>query len=241
VTPTLNITKANVIDGVIYQAKGSVTPSEIRVEYDVPEGKLLYFYLKDIKEGAFVKIDDCTFEENTIVELNRKNEDMLINLYNSASIDSFEFYTMDIEKVSNLFDTSSNLRQEYNKFLGNIRLEQDETVILPYTNIKGYTVLVNGEKVDFSNKFSFFMTLDLKAGENLIEITFNNPIYKYILIGVAIGVALIIVGALFNHFVLKISSKVVDTLLFSLALTIAVVFIIIPCYANYYALYKYIC
>lgn len=238
VTPTLNFTNANIVDGTIYQTKGSVTPSEIRVEYDIPEEKLLYFYLKDLKAGACVEIDDCNFEENTIVELNRKNADMLINLYNSASIDSFEFYTMDIEKVKNLFNSSSNLRQEYNKLLGNIRLSQDDTVILPYSDIKGYTVLVNGKKVDFSNKFSNFMTLELKSGENLIEITYNNPIYKYILFGVLIGIVLIIIGALFSHFAFKISGKLVDILLFSLAIIISVVFIVIPCNVNYYTFFK---
>ncbi len=239
VKPDLTYTDCELVDGKVV-ATSKTNIGTITINYDNLDGKLLYAYYKKTDKIRHLEVDSCELGNKMLLEMNRKDGKMSIEIYESLDIDTLKFYLLDLSKIGSIFSNNSNFRQEYNKFLGNIHLSGNSTVVLPYANLKGYSVKVNGNDVDFSNKFSQFMTLDLKAGENIIEITFNNPIYKYILIGLLVAGVLVTIGIVFNKIASKISAKLVDILLFSLAIIITLGFIIVPCGANFYALIKHL-
>ncbi len=87
--------------------------------------------------------------------------------------------TIDISKYKNLTSVKLNvLKKEYNCFKANINLQEDNIVLIPIPNNKGWSIKVNGEKVDSISVNGGFIGLQLNAGNNEIEMNFISPYFK---------------------------------------------------------------
>ena len=155
-----------------------------------------------------IDVDNCGVSNRCFVELFTKDpSSTTIITRDTVSLSCLEFYTLDTKLLQNLPTISSKTTEDYNKILSTITLTEDSSVMLSFQNLDGYSVYVNGEKQEFTNEFLSFITLDLKAGENEIEIVFNNPLFKYIILGFVIGAVLIALALIVYKYKEKINKK----------------------------------
>lgn len=87
--------------------------------------------------------------------------------------------TIDISKYNNLNCVKLDVtKKEYNCFKASISLDEDNIVLIPIPNNKGWSIKVNGEKVDAISVNGGFIGLELKNGYNEIEMHFTSPYFK---------------------------------------------------------------
>lgn len=103
--------------------------------------------------------------------------------------------TIDISKYKDISEVKLNIDERYkNYFKANIDLDNDNILLIPIPNNKGWNIKVNGEKVTPISVNGGFIGLELNAGHNDIEMNFMSPYFKTGLILSCIGlVALIVV------------------------------------------------
>jgi len=155
-----------------------------------------------------VEVNNNKLMCNSIIELN--NSSNTFKFVEELNMSEYEFYTLDLNKIANLNYESFSLTQGKNSLTSTINLSNDSTVIIPFANIEGYTVKVNGKETEFSNKFTGLMTLDLESGENLIEIEFKNPLFEYFIKGLLIGLIFVLIGILVYRFKDGINDKFIN-------------------------------
>lgn len=183
------------------------SPGTITCNLTLNQGEVLYLYFNPI-ENANIQVDNCDVSNRCFVELFTKDpSSTTIITRDTVSLSCLEFYTLDTKLLQNLPTLSSKTTEDYNKILSTITLTEDSSVMLSFQNLDGYSVYVNGEKQEFTNEFLSFITLDLKAGENEIEIVFNNPLFKYIILGFVIGAVLIAIALIVYKYKEKINKK----------------------------------
>lgn len=213
------------------------------------ENTLLYLYFKTNNEPKYLYLNDCTITYDCFVELNTNPDDNKLYLQDKIDLNSLEFYILDLDLIYNLVETQcQNFMNEtnyysvdYNKISTTVNLSNPTTIIIPFSNINGYTVYVNGEKNEFSNKFLSFLTLDLPEGESNIEIVFNNPIYKYILLAVIIGSVLFVIGILIYKYIEKINKNFIVVTFGIILLLFLIYFISYPATTSILKLIMLIC
>lgn len=195
---------------VITNAKDTAS---IRYGCRINQNELLYLYYKPSDEVSELTIDSCSVTNEGFIELLPKYSFIPNIAFNTIVITediplkSLEFYTLDYSLLENLNTISSPVTKDYNKITSTISLNENSTIMLPYTNLEGYTLYVNGQEQTFTNDFLSFMTFELSAGTNEIEIVFNNPLHKYILIGFIIGAIFIVIAFIIYHYKEKINKK----------------------------------
>lgn len=87
--------------------------------------------------------------------------------------------TIDISKYNNLNCIKLDVeKKEYNNFEACINLDEDNIVLIPIPNNKGWNIKVNGEKADSISVNGGFIGLELKSGHNEIEMNFTSPYFK---------------------------------------------------------------
>lgn len=188
-------------------------PATIQYGCRLNNGELLYLYYRPSDNVSELIIDTCSVMYEGFVELLPKYSFIPNIAFNTIVITediflkSLEFYTLDYSLLENLNTISSPVTKDYNKITSTISLNENSTIMLPYTTLDGYTLYVNGQKQTFTNDFLSFMTFELSAGTNEIEIVFNNPLHKYILIGFIIGAIFIVIAFVVYHYKEKISKK----------------------------------
>lgn len=206
VYPELTFTNCHVENNFIV-IDNNLEDSFINFDIDLNEGEILYLYVKsDNNYDISINVDECSISNTCFVDLNT-NEKSLIQIYMNCPTDYISFYVLDSNKLQDISSFQSNTYQEYNTLHSTLYLNTDETIMLPFTTLDGYSVYVNGEKQEFTNDFLSYMTLNLDAGENNIKITFNNPSYVYILVGFMLGAILIAAGLLVYYFKEKFNEK----------------------------------
>ena len=145
--------------------------------------------------------DYKSLSENFIINTRTEEDEYSIYVgYNDYRYDSFYAYTIDDEKfnkVANILQenevtiTSFNERQ----IKGNINTLKDSTI---YTSIPydvGWSVHVNGKKVDTFKIGNSLLAFDIEAGENNIELKYRS---KGIITGSIISVTSVVICLIFT-------------------------------------------
>lgn len=185
--------KENSKEPFIYNTINSNYAASIKYKIKVEHGGLLYAYISsdynkkiDVKVNGKSIID--TSDQNdyryNILELGEYNVDdeiefEIVLLDSSIKFNEVVFYTLDkdnfekqIEKLQN--NNSLNI-EEFNidYIKGSVNAENDNEIL--YTSIpldKGWTVKVDGKKVDKVEIFNSLIGIELSKGEHVIEFTY---------------------------------------------------------------------
>jgi len=192
---------------------------------NLPKDTILYAVYNYEKENKTELFNDYYFVSNCILEVVNKTT---ISFYDTFNFSNYTFYTLDINKLNGLFPTTYSSNVEKNKITSTINLTEKSTVMLPYINIDGYTIKVNGKETQFTNKFLDFMTLELESGENLIEIEFKNPLLKWFIIGIIVSVILVILGIIIFRIRNKFNDKFINATFNGFSIIYLFVFILFP-------------
>jgi len=177
------------------------------IDNEVSENELLYLIMDDCEKSTtnirlgetYSTIADGIFEVLPGQEY--------LKIYDYLDVTKIQLYKLDLDKINNLYVQSFNVIEDYNQIKTTVNLSADSTIVLPYVNIPGYSVFIDGKISNFSDKFASFMTIDLTEGEHEILIEFNNPVYRDILIGIAIGLILIGIALLIYRLIPKFNDK----------------------------------
>ena len=102
--------------------------------------------------------------------------------------------SVDISKYKNLSEIKLNIDERYkNYFKANIDLDNDNILLIPIPNNKGWNIKVNGENATPISVNGGFIGLELSVGHNDIEMNFMSPYFKVGLILSFIGLVSFIV------------------------------------------------
>ena len=102
--------------------------------------------------------------------------------------------TIDISKYKEISEVKLNIDERYkNYFKANIDLDNDNILLIPIPNNKGWNIKVNGENVTPISVNGGFIGLELKSGHNEIEMNFMSPYFNVSLILSFIGLVSFIV------------------------------------------------
>ena len=83
--------------------------------------------------------------------------------------------------------------QTRNKFTIQATADDENTyVVLNYVSIKGFEATVNGHKAEIVDNGVKFLMVKLDEGENTVTFSYKSPYYKYIAVGVILGVIAIV-------------------------------------------------
>ena len=86
---------------------------------------------------------------------------------------------VDISSYTNLSYSKLNVTEKYDNFLkANITLNEDNIVLIPIPNNKGWKIKVNGEIVNTISVNGGFIGIELNKGYNEIEMSFTSPYFK---------------------------------------------------------------
>jgi len=105
-------------------------------------------------------------------------------------VNSFEIYTIDVEKIKEFSATKINLEIKENtgsKIVGEIEVPNSATLFTSIPYEKGWTVKVDGKKVKNYEVLDTFLAIDLEEGYHII--TFEYHIY-----GLKIGILISIIS-----------------------------------------------
>lgn len=102
--------------------------------------------------------------------------------------------TIDISKYKDISEVKLNIDERYkNYFKANIDLDNDNILLIPIPNNKGWNIKVNGEMVTPISVNGGFIGLELNAGHNEIEMNFMSSYFKAGLLMSGFGVICFIV------------------------------------------------
>lgn len=102
--------------------------------------------------------------------------------------------TIDISKYKDISEVKLNIDERYkNYFKANIDLDNDNILLIPIPNNKGWNIKVNGEMVTPISVNGGFIGLELNAGHNDIEMNFMSSYFKAGLLMSGFGVICFIV------------------------------------------------
>ena len=138
---------------------------------------------------------------NTNNSANRKkNQQALYRFLRGEELGSFtgsEFVTPDsaTELSEYLWDKSADVKVEAGKITAKVTAEADESLLLSFVAVKGYTVTVNGKKAELVDNDLKFLLVDLEEGENEVVFTYSSPYIKYMAVGALVGTALLVAVA----------------------------------------------
>lgn len=96
--------------------------------------------------------------------------------------------TVDISKYTNIGYSKLNITSMYDNYLeANITLKEDNILLIPIPNNKGWTIKVNGKEVNSISVNGGFVGLELSKGYNEISMNFISPYFKTGLVMSGIG------------------------------------------------------
>lgn len=209
----------------IYQTDGKY--GELNIEKSLSDNQLLYAYLHGENNGIF--INNIQLPKYGIIEVleNTNNPDMKI--YKSLSMDIIDFYILDLNKLQALNFNMFEVSKDYNTLKCSVDVEEKQSIVLPYIALdEGYTIKVNGKEVEFTNECLDFMTLEVESGQNNIVIEYRNPLLKFFLLGLAIGIAMIGLSVLVHKLRDKINSKFINIAFFVIVCAVVLTCVAFP-------------
>lgn len=193
--------------------------STITYSIDVDKNTSLYFDCHDEETNKLTeeifdafdvklnnKIFNASFPENlhngTLYLGDFKNETVNVQLVckKDVACRSFGVFGIDTEALSSFcsFAEGVNLKEIKNGLSGNCTLVEPKTcfVSLPYND--GFTVKVNGKKIEYSRALSDFISFDLPSGSSEIEINFLPKGFAAGAVISVIGIALFTLAVAFR-------------------------------------------
>lgn len=206
------------------------TPKILYLEY---ESKMNYNISVNDK-----RIDFILTENPTIVYLGYfENEDVEIKLI-PYEVESDYLHpvvaTLDVEKYNELIKEYNKdlVKIKDNKITGKVVTNENKLLFIQIPNIEGWTLKVNGKKEKIINTAKGYIGLNLKKGENNIELTF---IPKNLTIGIVlsiIGLLLLLIISKFKELIFSSKLKTIAyyiylSLVFLLTLFIYIIPIIV--------------
>lgn len=212
VEPIVTYEDCELIDNNLTINKNS-SLGKIFIDYNCAPNEILGVKLKTSNRGFFINEDFTitALPNEKLYELYEYEEGKYcLEFETDITLECFEFYVFDIQKLNDVVVNNTadvNIDYSKNKFIVNANMVESGTLMIPFIAIDGYSVTINGEKADFSNKLSTLMTFDLQSGENEIIIEFSNPYTKYIWIGALIGIVVVIIGLLISKYYSKFNQK----------------------------------
>ena len=150
---------------------------------------------------------------NTNNSTNRKkNQQALYRFLRGEELLSFtgsEFVTPTsaTELSGYLWDKAADVEVSAGKITAKVTAEKDESLLLNFVAVKGYTVTVNGKEAELVDNDLKFLLVDLEEGENEVTFTYTSPYVRYIEVGAIVGLVMLLVVA----FVVK-KTKLVEKL-----------------------------
>lgn len=190
---------------------------ENELNYIIKTNKDFYIYLDHLRPknlNVKVHLNDELIKEinyNNYGIFKVKNETKLNNLkfVSNVEINNVFVYYMDIKKVNDaLVNLAENQliikKQNKNYIKGGVNVTKDKTVLftsIPYE--KGWTILVDGKKINYYKLYDAFIGLDLDVGYHNLEFKFVPPLFN---IGLFISIISLILFIFYNLFENKILS-----------------------------------
>lgn len=113
---------------------------------------------------------------------------------------SFGVFGLDLEKLSDKISETetANLKTRKNSIEGEYFAENKKTCLLQVPYNTGFTVKVNGKKVEYNRAFSNFITFPIEKGSNKVEIRFLPNGFVLGLIASLLGIALFALYIIFR-------------------------------------------
>ena len=165
-------------------------PKDIEFEYAYNLNHLKVFLNKDYR-GFGKTYDEIDYLEN-YNELNDYTHKLFID---DSSIDLTDYQSLDNSELT-IIEKSNNY------FKGQITLKNDNILMIPIPNNKGWKVMCNNNVVDTISVNGGFMGVPLKKGDNFLEFYFVTPGFKAGLIASCFGSFMLIL-MLFSMLVKK--------------------------------------
>ena len=193
VEPIITYEDCELIDNTLTINKNS-SLGKIFIDYNCAPNEILSVRLKTKNRGFFINEDFTitALPNEKLYELyDYEKGKYCLELENNITLECFEFYVFDIQKLNDVVVNNTadvNIDYSKNKFIVNANMTESGTLMIPFIAIDGYSVTINGEKADFSNKLSTLMTFDLQSGEN-------------------IGIVVVIIGLLISKYYSKFNQK----------------------------------
>ena len=185
--------KENSKEPLTYNIINSNYAASIKYKVKVEHGGLLYAYVSsDYNKKVDIKVNGKSIIDTTdqndyrynILELGEYNVDdeidfEIVLLDSSIKFNDVVFYTLDkdnFEKQIEILQNHNSLNIEkfnIDYIKGSVNVENDNEIL--YTSIpldKGWTIKVDGKKVDKTEIFNSLIGIELSKGEHVIEFTY---------------------------------------------------------------------
>lgn len=171
--------------------------SYIEYKFNLNEDKILYVYIDNYEGNLNIKIngeDVSGFggQSKKILKIN-DNDTIRITLLDEAlTLNNDIVYELDKEKFKQSFKKLNTdcLIEEFNDTYIKLNVNKEDEQQLLITSIpydKGWSVFVNGEKVQAEKVLDSFIAIDLKNGNSIVEFRYLSP-------GLKIGAFISIIG-----------------------------------------------
>lgn len=94
-----------------------------------------------------------------------------------------------------LWGKAADVEVSAGKITAKVTAEANESLLLNFVAVKGYTVTINGKKTELVDNDLKFLCVDLEEGENEVVFTYSSPYIKYMAAGVVAGAVLLVAVA----------------------------------------------
>lgn len=217
------------IDRKVLKPYSKKKESNTKYTFTIDNGEAIYVSLKypipeNFRHFGFIVIGDDIYEMNSsnngvfVVENSYEGKNLEVEVFLDEEV--YKYFDIDDELINlyyldkDVFEQGINKlsnnqltveKMEKNNFSGEIDVEKDESMLflsIPYE--KGWTILVDGEKVDYEELYDSFIGVNLDKGKHKIEMVFYP-------VGFNVGILLSLFGIIvFSSW--EIYNKRVDTL-----------------------------
>lgn len=134
---------------------------------------------------------------------------------------------VEVEQVKELneylWSKSANLEFSAGKITARVNAEEGECLFLHFVAIDGYRVFVNGKERSLIENDLKFLSVQLDAGENVVEFVYKSPLWKWAGLGVGVSIFGLLVVAFVERKTKIVDCVAVGIAWLGVALTLAVV------------------
>lgn len=224
-----------------------------KYELEVKDKSYLYLYttntfIGNIKiNGKEINIPNMNDYNNKFYPVKFNNGILNLGIYENEKLEiecnqmnnqgKIYFATISIEDYNNIFknndESTPTVTIKDNKI--NIKYnstENGQKIFLPITYDKGWTGTNNGENIEINRVFNTYISLDLKEGENNIELTF---IPANMIMGIKLSLITLAIVLIYTFLIKRFIKK--DSILDKIIVNIGFVAYIIITVAFYFKVY----
>ncbi len=164
--------------------------------------------INNILVGRNWTYQNNNFEFDYVLSSNTPMQDLQVAFgKGDYQLSNLAVYTLDYADISNMNSTIDPFNVDTQKtqgdvIAGTIHVTRDGYFILHIPYAKGFTILVDGKKVDYEEVNKAFIGFKLDTGEKNIQITYQAPMHKE-----GLALSLIGVGCLLSVFLFEYKRK----------------------------------